>query len=164
MMPYTATRDTYVEDAKPKTLTKQQSLVEFGYFHEYVKAFEEQELELTCNIRGIVESEEIANAATFNGLPSMVLLYRGGSKKEVVEGYGQSWSLCKDVAEFFAYNLYDTWSFWGKEEFAKINRIVYTALVPKDKIMVYNNDRQEYECILEPGVEDYIQIVEITAK
>ena len=68
--------------------------------------------------------------------------------------------MCKKMAEFFAYELYSSWSFVDKgPEFEKDNRTVFMAIVPKDKIMVYDSNLLEYECILEPCPENYIELI-----
>jgi len=74
-----------------------------------------------------------------NALPSEVTIYRGTDLKELTSDYyGQSWTLNKEVADFFAYKHYRT----------DKNRCVIKATIKKEFIYGYVSSRGECECIV----------------
>lgn len=86
----------------------------------------------------IMNKEEMSY---FNSLPDMVTIYRGTSTDEFEnKEYGTSWTVNPNVAEFFAYNYTMT-----KDEG---ERCVLQTQVPKDNIIAYLNDREEYEVLI----------------
>jgi len=76
-------------------------------------------------------------------LPQYIKVYRGMTKAESRnKQYGVSWTLDKNVAEFFAYNYmrnYDT---------AKYKKTVISKTINKDDILYYSNNRNEKEIII----------------
>ena len=78
----------------------------------------------------------------YEKLPDEVMIYRGTSLDEFkgsVFDVGQSWTLNKEVARFFAYDYYNT----------SENRCILKATINKNNIFAFVNDREEKECIID---------------
>lgn len=159
MISFDKPTDTYQESILPRVLNASDVEEQFPDFYYHVKLVESGELITESNLHC---QDTLADVNLLKGLPNTVLAYRGAHKSEAITGYGQSWTLCEDVAKFFAFELYSTWSFKNKPEFDPANRLVHVALVPRDSIMVYINNRNEYECILQVKPETYIVPVTLT--
>jgi hypothetical protein len=75
-------------------------------------------------------------------LPDRITIYRGMTEKELKkESFGVSWTLKKEVAEFFA-NTYirnfDT---------RKLKKCVYELTINKNDVIAFFNERKEFEII-----------------
>lgn len=145
---YTQDTDIYRSEGVYRHLTKEQVSEEFGDWSRTIQLYDDLE-SLLSGPDVYLELNTLEDVITFTNLPDKVTVYRGANKSEVTEGFGQSWTLDPDVAEFFAYKYYSTWSYADKPYFATANRCIYQAVVPKNKILVYTNNRKEYECILD---------------
>jgi hypothetical protein len=76
-----------------------------------------------------------------NSLPDEIEIHRGMSVKESKnKNYGMSWSLSKKIAEFFAYEYYQTIAS-GKP------MTVVTIKIPKNEAIAYFNRRDEEEIL-----------------
>ena len=76
-----------------------------------------------------------------DSLPDEIEIHRGMSVKESKnKNYGMSWSLSKKVAEFFAYEYYETLS-------SKKPMTIVTIKIPKDEAIAYFNRRDEEEIL-----------------
>lgn len=77
-----------------------------------------------------------------NNLPDKVKIYRGVTTEEIdSKRFGLSWSLKKEVAEFFAFKYrrnYDT--------FSSLKKVIEIE-VDKNEIIAYFHDREEEEII-----------------
>ncbi len=80
------------------------------------------------------------STSSLKRIKSPIKIYRGASLSELEEGFGQSWTLCKNKAKKFAY-LYDGHS--------KDDSTVFEASVDKEHIFAYVNDRREKEVIVD---------------
>lgn len=144
---YTNTTDVYKSEGVHRHLVKEQIPIEFGDWSRTVESYDGLENMLDSpNLYTDIDTLE--DVIFFNNLPDKITVYRGANKVEATEGFGQSWTLDPDIAEFFAYDYYSTWSFKNNSYFANENRCIYQAIIPKDKVLVYTNSRKEYECIL----------------
>ena len=75
-------------------------------------------------------------------LPEQVNIYRGMTEQELkTKNYGISWTLKKEVAEFFA-NSYPR-NFSTNE----MKKVVYEMTIKKNDIVAFFNDRDEFEII-----------------
>ena len=77
-------------------------------------------------------------------LDDIVTIYRGTSLKEFCSPFyelGQSWTLSKRVASFFAF------SYGNKKDIS--DRCVMSATIKKEFILGYISEREEYECIID---------------
>ncbi|PKQ46077.1 hypothetical protein [Confluentibacter flavum] len=87
----------------------------------------------------LMENDEIEY---LKSLPDKVTIYRGMTKEELKSGfYGCSWTLKKEVAEFFAdkYNRnYST---------NNLKKIVVKKKILKEDIIAFLNNRDEFEVI-----------------
>ena len=81
----------------------------------------------------------------FRQLPNSLLIYRGMSKRELKsESLGVSWTLKKEVAEFFAFK-------YGRNHATNNQpKIVHQLIVDKKDIIAYFGDRSESEIIYIP--------------
>ncbi|WP_099369859.1 hypothetical protein [Sphingobacterium sp. 1.A.5] len=82
------------------------------------------------------------DAEYFNQLPDQITIYRGMTVEEFEGGeYGVSWSLKKEVAEFFA-NTYG-------RNFSTVDsqKIVVERTINKKDVITFNNERKEFEVI-----------------
>lgn len=70
-------------------------------------------------------------------------VYRGGSESIDEANNKISWSLSRDVAEFFIYRK----SFFDREP-----QHLYRGIIDADKIISYNNDRTEFEVLQDNSV------------
>jgi len=78
-------------------------------------------------------------------LPDRITIYRGMTVDEQhSRRYGVSWSLSRDVAEFFATK------YARNHATENLQKVVHTLTVPKYKILGYCNDRKEQEVIYLP--------------
>jgi hypothetical protein len=88
-------------------------------------------------------SESIMNAAEtnyFESLPEKVTIYRGMTEVEARGGdYGCSWTLKKEVAEFFAYK------YWRNISTKHLKKVVKELVIDKSEIIAFFNQRQEFE-------------------
>jgi len=87
----------------------------------------------------------------FNSLPYTVTIYRGTHLNELLDenaDYGQSWTLDKNIAEFFAFEHFNSNN--------KNNRCIIKAEIKKEYIFGYTSCRDESECIINPA---HIKIV-----
>lgn len=84
-------------------------------------------------------------------LPDILTVYRGCSLDELKEGFGWplgiSWSLDKNIAEFFAYR------YGGK------GMCVLEAVVQKKNVRYYTNGRREKEVMIFPGFVEKPHII-----
>ena len=87
-----------------------------------------------CRKEDLMSNEELG---VYNSLPSMVKVYRGVSDVDRQKKEALSWTLDKDVAEWFA------------SRFDKGNSMVYEMEVPKKSILCYFG--YEKECIVDIG-------------
>lgn len=75
----------------------------------------------------------------YQELPPYVEIYRGCNASEETDGYGLSWTLRRDIAEFFAFrHMGDTFP---------DNRAVYKTTVRKEEIRAVFMERNEHEII-----------------
>lgn len=82
----------------------------------------------------------------YDGLSNEVLLYRGTSIEEYESGkFGQSWSLKKGIANYFAFDL-------SQEKDNCGVRIVIKTMVKKENIYAYSSQNEEALCIVEPDI------------
>jgi hypothetical protein len=91
------------------------------------------------------EKEYLMNAAEkrfLNSLPEQITIYRGMTTKEFKEkSFGPSWTLKKEVAEFFAHEYkrnYDT---------SNMKKIVHKITINKSEVVAFFNGRKEFEII-----------------
>ena len=87
----------------------------------------------------------------FDNLPDTITIYRGTSVSEAIGSIldiGQSWTLELKVAEFFA----DTHCAHYSED-----RCIMKAIIPKEFIFAYTNEREEKECIV-----NYVKLQDIS--
>ena len=85
---------------------------------------------------------EVEDEEYFNALPDQVTIYRGMTVEEFEGGeYGVSWSLKKEVAEFFA-NTYGRNHSTSQQE-----TVVMSLTISKNEIISFTNDRNEFEVI-----------------
>ena len=78
-----------------------------------------------------------------NSLPQYVKVYRGMTQAESRnKKYGVSWTLDKNVAEFFAYE------YCRNLDTAKYKKTVKSKIINKDDIIYYTNQRNENEIII----------------
>lgn len=148
-LPYTTETHMYLKDGVTRSLTKEDIPCDEWDFHNasiiYHKYWDIED----CLKEGVNENS-LRDVIAFDNLPELVCLYRGANKDEAINGFGQSWSLSRKTAEFFAFEHYSSWSFKGIDYFLAENRQVFTAFVPKENILMFSNDRNEFECILDP--------------
>lgn len=75
-------------------------------------------------------------------LPEKVTIYRGMTEKELKsKNYGISWTLKKEVAEFFAHTYQRNYST------ANLKKVVHEITINKNDIVAFLNDRKEFEVI-----------------
>jgi L-rhamnose mutarotase len=80
----------------------------------------------------------------YDNLPDKVMVYRGTSMKEYETGkFGQSWTLDKSVAKYFAFKLTQE-----KDNSVGI-RIVLKTCIDKSNIYAYSRQNEEALCIIE---------------
>ena len=75
-------------------------------------------------------------------LPQRITIYRGMTENELKQkSFGYSWSLKKEVAEFFA-NTY-------QRNFAtnRFKKVVHEITIDKNEVIAFFNDRKEFEII-----------------
>jgi hypothetical protein len=82
----------------------------------------------------VIEMMDAAERAEFEGLPDLVTVYRGAGK---VNRWGACWSLDKQVAM----------SFPGLQRYRQKYPMLYTAKVPKNRILAIKLDRGEQEVV-----------------
>ncbi len=148
-IPYTAETCIYLKDGVHRKLTRADLPSKESDFYNALTMFNTYRELTKCLIKQ-VDEDSLQDVIVFNNLPELVCLYRGANKEEATVGFGQSWSMSKKVAEFFAYKHYSSWSYKDIAYFANVNRCVFQAFVPREHIIMYYNGRQEFECILDP--------------
>lgn len=75
-------------------------------------------------------------------LPENLTIYRGMTVQEFESGdFGVSWTLSKDVAEFFAY------TYGRNHATAHLPKMVHELQVKKSDIVAYFSERKEFEVI-----------------
>jgi hypothetical protein len=78
----------------------------------------------------------------FNNLPNQITIYRGMTEDELNQkAFGCSWTLKKEVAEYFAYTYsrnFDT---------RNINKVVHELTINKNEVIAFFNEREEFEII-----------------
>ena len=148
-IPYTAETRIYLKDGVHRKLTRADLPSKEWDFYNALTMFDKHKEIRKC-LRNSVDEDSLMDAIVFNNLPELVCLYRGANKDEATTGFGQSWSMSKKIAEFFAYEHYSSWSYKDIDYFANVNRCVFQAFVPREHIIMYYNGRQEFECILDP--------------
>ena len=75
-------------------------------------------------------------------LPNKITIYRGMSVEELEGGdFGLSWTLKKEVAEFFAY------TYIRNHSTSKHNTTVHSLTIEKKDVIAFINDRTEYEIL-----------------
>lgn len=79
------------------------------------------------------------------GLPPMVTVYRGGVGPDVASGW--SWTLRRDVAERFS-----TYAAAGGVRLGHKEPVVIAAEVPVERILHFDDERQEAECVIPYGI------------
>jgi hypothetical protein len=75
-------------------------------------------------------------------LPEQITIYRGMTQKELKsKNFGVSWTLKKDVAEFFAYTY--------QRNFATnhLKKLVHEMTINKSEVIAFFNGRDEFEII-----------------
>lgn len=78
----------------------------------------------------------------FKTLPEQITIYRGMTEKELKQkSFGCSWTLKKEVAEFFAYTY--------QRNFATKNlkKVVHEMIINKSEVIGFFNGRNEFEII-----------------
>jgi hypothetical protein len=122
------------------TLRKTYSICDdlYSYKSEIKQAFSSNE-----PYRNTLMSKKELNYLT--ALPEILTIYRGMTVKEFESGeFGVSWTLKKDVAEFFAYKYRRNFST------GHLPKMVHELKVNKSNIIAYFGERQEYEIIYIP--------------
>ena len=78
----------------------------------------------------------------YNNLPNQITIYRGMTEDELNQkAFGCSWTLKKEVAEYFAYTYsrnFDT---------SNINKVVHELTINKNEVIAFFNEREEFEII-----------------
>jgi hypothetical protein len=75
-------------------------------------------------------------------LPEQITIYRGMTEKEFSQNnFGVSWSLKKEVAEFFAYR------YIRNHSTAKEKKTVHKLTINKSEVIAFINGRNEFEII-----------------
>lgn len=91
------------------------------------------------NRDSIMKSEEITY---FNNLPEQITIYRGMTENELIqESFGCSWTLKKDVADFFA-NTYNR-----NMDTNHLKKVVHEITINKNEAIAFFNSREEFEII-----------------
>ena len=119
------------------TLSKTYNLCDnlFDFKSEIKEAFSSNE----PNRNTLMSRKEVSY---LQSLPTQVKIYRGMTLQEYEAGdYGVSWTLKKEVAEFFAFT-------YGRNFSTKhLTKTVHEILVKKAKIIAYFGERNEFEVI-----------------
>lgn len=77
-----------------------------------------------------------------NSLPDQITIYRGMTEAERKTGnFGISWTLKKEVAEFFAF------TYWRNRQTNKLKKTVHELIINKSEVIAFFNDRKEFEII-----------------
>ena len=76
-------------------------------------------------------------------------VYRGGSESINKAKYKMSWSLSRDVAEWFASR---------NVLFGYPDQHIYRATIPADKVIAYINDRSEFEIVQYQNVRNIVEL------
>jgi hypothetical protein len=81
----------------------------------------------------------------FDSLPSNFVIYRGMTEREFKsKSFGVSWTLNKEVAEFFAYR------YWRNLATKNLKKTIHELTINKSDVIAYFHGRQEYEIIYIP--------------
>jgi len=81
-------------------------------------------------------------------LPEQITIYRGMTVDELKEGtFGCSWTLKKEVAEFFAYTYHRNLST------SHLEKTVHEIIIDKSEVIAFFNGREEFEIIYFPKPE-----------
>lgn len=90
--------------------------------------------------------------SVFDSLPDLVTIYRGTSLDEYEkQEYGQSWTLSKEKAEFFAYK-YNHFHEGTK-------RVVVSTQLTKNDIFAYTSERDEEECLINESCVGKVELI-----
>lgn len=96
-----------------------------------------------CFLSNQPRSKSVMNEAEikhFESLPERVTIYRGMTQVESRSGnYGCSWTLKKEVAEFFAYK------YWRNISTRNLKKVVKEITIDKSEIICFYNGRSEFE-------------------
>lgn len=110
--------------------------------HSVLQLFKVQQAEEwrpKMSIRRILTPNDI------NLLADDVQVFRGSDLSEYNSGqYGQSWTLSKKIADRFAYEHYQSYDWFDREQ-----RIVMSASIPKSAIFYYETSDSEDELIID---------------
>ena len=75
-------------------------------------------------------------------LPEKITIYRAMTESELVSGvFGVSWTLKKDIAEFFCYKYQRNYSTIG------LKKVIHKITIYKKDIIAFFNNRNEFEII-----------------
>ncbi len=173
--PYKATDKWYVvntetnkkEEISFSELLKRYDVLKEGEItiKEYSRKLEEnkttlERYEMTNKIIGesmpyieecLCHEMSLKDKRTYDKLPNEVTIYRGAHIGEHLGHVGQSWSLDKNVAGFFA------WVHYAAALSPKNlkDRVILKAKILKEHIYAYTSQRKEAECIVnEDALED----------
>lgn len=86
-----------------------------------------------CNKLKLMTQEELA---VYNNLPNIVTIYRGVTDHNRQNDKAMSWTTDRATAEWFARRYNGTGEVWEKK-------------ISKNKILWYNDQRDEHECIVD---------------
>jgi len=94
--------------------------------------------------REFLMSEE--DRGIFNNLPDSITIYRGMTEREFrSKSFGISWTIKKEVAEFFAYQYERNYAT------EKLKKTIHQLTVNKSDLIAYFHDRSEFEIIYIPS-------------
>ncbi|MDT9644609.1 hypothetical protein [Pseudomonas sp. JV245A] len=87
-------------------------------------------------------------------LPSLVTLYRGTDIAEHnSSSYGQSWTTCKEIAYFFAFEYYV-----GQPSFDVGKRVILKTKITKEHVY-FSNQTGEFEVVIDVGKILHVEVV-----
>lgn len=125
---------------------------EFGLLELYTSCNPHQGEPMPHITRHLYDEMREEDKKVLDSFSNIVTVYRGTSLKEFErEEYGQSWTLSKEKAEFFAYHYNPLYE--GTE------RVVVSTEIFKDDIFAYVNDREEEECIIDEYIIEEVELI-----